>query len=333
MKRITAFFISCLLSFFAIAQNSERQYFVSPEDFGCVSGDENMAAHNTEKLQEMIDYSIRNGVKVICNANQQYYTKGSIVINGPISVDFNRAKLIATDTADMVVIVGRDIIYAGVISGLNLDMNNIASTGINVKYAMKVRITNCFISGIPSNAVGMIIERGGEAFIDNIHFMGGENMATGLRVNTADCHFSDMVMMDCHTAVDNLGFNYYERIHAWMGDEGKWLDGSTFFRVRGGEVFLNQCFCDTYEIGVQIDSPTNLFISQMRNFHNMVMWNRNEETIHPVLFNFAEKGIVENSFISLTDSFIGGLFVNGRNKQEFANVENHNIRIHNARIE
>lgn len=333
MKKIVLLLFFCIASVFANAQESRVQLYVTPEDFGCVSGDSKFAAHNSEKLQEMVNYAIKNGVKVTSNANKNYYIASGIVINGPISVDFNRAKLIATDTTDMVVIIGRDIVYAGVVSGFNIDMNNVAKTGIYVKYAMKLRITNCMITGIPTNAVGMKIEKGGEAFVDNIHFMGGQNLATGLKVTTADCHFSDMVMMDCHTAVDNLGFNYYERIHGWMGDEGKWIDGSMFFRVRGGSVFLNQCFCDTYDIGFQMDCQSSLFISQLRNFHNMVMWRRDVDRIHPVFFNFADETVAEKSFITLTDSYIGGLFTKGINRQLFSNVDNHNIKIHNTKIE
>lgn len=307
---------------------------MTPEDFGCVSNDMSKAVHNTRKLQEMVDYAIINGKKIIGKASHQYYVAGSVIINGPITIDFNRATLIATDTTDMIVLRGKHREYGGVISGLHLNLNNVAKSGIFGACAIKVRITDCNITGIPQDRVGIAIEKGYEVFVDNVHFEGGDNKAVGLRANTADCHFSDLVMIDCHTAVDNRGINYYERIHAWMGEKGRWLDGSVFFRIRGGgPIFLNQCFCDTYDVGFQIECKTNVFISQMRNFQNKEMWQRDLEKVHPVFFQFSNESFAEQSFISLDNSYIGGLFLNNQNKQLFSNIKNHNIKQQNTKVE
>ena len=48
-------------------------------------------------------------------------------------------------------------------------------------------------------------------------------------MRTSDCHISDCVMIDCHTAVDNAGCNFYSRIHAWM--TVKHIEGSIFSRT------------------------------------------------------------------------------------------------------
>lgn len=327
-------FLFSLLTICSGAKILNNQYYVTPADFGCVTGNATMAVHNSIKLQEMVNYAIKNGIKVIDHAKNQYYIAGSIVIDGPINIDLNRASFIATDTIDMIVIKGKGIQYAGVISGFHLDLNNVAKSDIKGNNAIKVRITNGNITGIPANGVGMTIETGCEVFVDNMHFEGGENQATGLKVNTADCHFSDIVMINCHTAVDNRGINSFERIHAWIGCKGKWLDGSIFFKIRGwGPIFLNQCFCDTYDIGFQIECKTYLFISQFRNFQNKVMWKRDVEKIHPMLFQFTNATIAKESNIILDSSYIGGLFIDNENRQLFSDKSNHQVKLLNTIIE
>ena len=335
MKRIVFcvfFMISCTVV--VTARNLKKSYYVTPEDFGCVAYDIKNAVHNSHKLQEMVDYAVANGKSIIANAGKEYFISEGIEINGPVTINFNRAKLIATEPTNMVVINGEHRVYGGVVSGLQLDLNRIATCGINGPCAIKVRITDCNIIGIPQNGVGVLIQKGYEVFVDNTHFEGGENNATGLRVNTADCHFTDLVMIDCHTAVDNLGVNYYDRIHAWMGEKGKWLDGSAFFIIRGGgPIYLNQCFCDTYDIGFHIETTTNLFISQLRNFQNMEMWEKDFSKIHPILFVFKNESIMKQSFVSLDNSYIGGLFIEGKNRQVLSNYDNHGIRSNNTVIE
>lgn len=334
MRRFFFILLLCLLSVSGFCRNLKKSYYVTPEDFGCISGDIRKAAYNTQKLQEMVDYAISNGKEIIGNASKKYYIADGLLINGPVKIDFNRATLVATDTIDMVVLQGKHREYGGVISGLHLDLNNVAKSGINGVCAIKVRITDCNITGIPQNGVGLTIEKGYEVFVDNVHFEGGDYKATGLRANTADCHFSDLVMIDCHTAVDNRGINYYERIHAWMGEKGKWIDGSVFFKIRGiGPIFLNQCFCDTYEIGIQVCCKTNLFISQLRNFQNKEMWQRDSEKVHPVFFQFSNESIAEQSYIALDNSYIGGLYLNNQNKQLFSNLKKHNIRMQSTKVE
>ena len=334
MRKTVILFILCIISVVASARNLKKSYYITPEDFGCVSGDINKANHNSRKLQEMINYAVKNGKVVIGDASKKYFIAKGIEINGPITLNFNRASLVATVAVDMVVIKGEHRVYAGVITGLQLDLNKTATTGINCVCAIKSRISDCSIIGIPQYGVGMLISKGYEVFVDNVHFEGGDNYATGLRVNTADCHFTDLVMIDCHTAVDNLGVNFYDRIHAWIGEKGKWLDGSVFFLIRGwGPIFIDQCFCDTYDVGFLVETATNLFITQLRNFQNMEMWNKDISKINPVFFKFKDEDVVKKSFISLDNSYVGGVFVNGQNRQLFSNLNNHRIRLNNTVIE
>lgn len=308
--------------------------FVTPEDFGCVSDNIEKADFNAEMLQRMIDFAINNGRIVVANSKKHYYISKSLMISDAVTILFNRATIIATDTIDLITIkdsVGRR--YSGVISGLSLDLNNKAKSGIKCPNAIKVRISNSSIKNIPAGSSGIIIENGYEIFVDNIHLEGGENNSTGILINTHDCHFSDIVLIDCHTGIDNKGSNFFERIHGWMGAGGKWIDGSTFFKIRGGgPIFLHQCFSDTFDYGFQIECNTNLYISQFKNFHNKMMWRKDVQKIHPVVFHFANESIAKESSIFLESSHVGGLFLEGINRQRISNFENHHLKIINSFI-
>lgn len=311
-----------------------NEYFVTPEDFGCIAGDSSKAELNSKGLQKMVDYAIANGQKITANANRRYYISKSIVITAPIIIDFNHATLVATDTASMVVVNdGKGRMFSGRISGICLDLNKISKAGIKCVNSVKLHVNDCWIKGIPNGASGFLIEKGYEVFVNNMHIEGGENGAIGMNIRTHDCHFTDCAIIDCHTAVICCGVNFFERIHAWMGYNGRWLEGSTFFRIATkGPVFLDQCFSDTFDKGFQIDCVTNLYISQFRSAHNKGMWRKDVEKIHPVVFNYKDLQVAKQSNIVLDNSYIDNLVIQGKDRQRFSNIPEASLKINNSRV-
>lgn len=337
---ISKLFLFCLLAIvplIVVGKNCMSSYFVTPEDFGCVSDDPNKAILNSAKLQEMIDYASKEGVTVLSSANKKYYIAKSLIIREPITIEFNRGRLIATDTINMVVIdrSGKNNkLYSGKISGLYLDLNKKAKTGMDFLNAVKVHTSECWIFGVPKSSTGINVVKGGEMFFDHIHIEGGERGANGFKIETHDCHFSDCVMINCYVAIDNKGSNFFERIHAWMED-GRWIPGGCFFKIRGGgPIYVHQCFSDTFDKSFQIERKTKLFISQQKNFHNINMWKWTPDmsTVKPHFFYFPTPSVSEESYIVLSESCIDGLTIGGINYQRFSNEKKHKIKIFNSII-
>lgn len=334
--RIFYLIFVCLFSLKANSQESDK-LFVTPEEFGCVSDAIEKAGKNADCFQRMIDYAIKNKVKIVSSANKKYYISKSLHIDRPIIIEFNGGLLIATDTIDMITIKRshkNNRLNSGIISGLYLDLNKKAKSGLRFDDAVKVHVHDCWIYGIPQNTFGIMIQKGcGELFFNNLNLEGGENAAGGIKVNTHDCHFTDIAMIDCSPAVENSGSNFYERLHAWMGALGRWIDNSVFFRVTGGEsVFLHQCFSDTFERAFSIESKTNLHISQHKNYHNKIMWNKDDDKINPLFFFFKDDSLAKQSNITLENSHIGGLIIKGKNRQKISNVLDVNIKNLNSII-
>ena len=331
MNKIFIFFFY-LVSFQSVYGQKELSHIVTPEMFGVKANDISAARKNSECLQEALNYAARHGKTLVSSAGNHYYISKGLEINDFVDIDFGRATIIATDTCEMFLVQsGKRRKWAGTIRNLQLDLNNIAKCGIYCENAIKLKIEDVGIVGIKMNSCGLTIMQGYEVFAENMHFEGGQNKATGISVYTHDCHFQDCVMIDCHTAVECWGSNFFERIHAWIGNKGKYLEGSSFFKIRNaGPVFLHQCFSDTYEIAFNIMSKTELYISQLKNYHNKLMWQKDTKLIHPELFHFSDEKIAKESFVVVENSSLGGLVIDGVNRQKFSNVGQDVIKLQNS---
>jgi len=315
----------CLLPFciLTLADNKSLIY-VTPEDFGCVSNNESQAEKNYVGLQKAIDYCISNGSKLTSAASHIYYINKGLNVSGFIDADFGGATIVATDSITMLTVrCDKTEYWTGAIRNFRLDMNNKANVGICCENAIKMHFTEGEIVGIKNGGIGFYMGKGYEVFVDNIHFHGGQNNATGIMMRTSDCHFSDCVMINCHTAIDNLGCNFYCRIHAWM--TAHYIKGSTFYRSRGGLAYLSQCFGDTFDRAFDIVGASELHISQFRVFHNKIMWKKPYDKLSPVVFYFVNSSVANKSYITLIDSNIGGLVLDGKNRQIFTNMDSNSI--------
>lgn len=311
--------ICCFLINPVISANGRYPIFVTPEDFGCISHSINSDSINTVSLQKAIDYCIQTGSKLVSTAQNKYYIKKGLHISGYINMDLGGATLVATDSIDVINILWNKTEYwTGRIRNFRIDLNEIGRIAINCEKAIKLHISEGEIIGIGEDAIGINVQSGYEVLVDKIHFHGAKKHSTGIKIITSDCHFTDCIMINCYTAVDNKGSNFYDRIHAWMLHQ--YINGSSFFKNRGGTVFLNQCFSDTYDLTFNVETACEMHISQLKLFHNKIMWKPPYDNVSPYLFYFSSQDIAKKSNITLKDSSIGTLTLDGQNKQKYSNI-------------
>lgn len=316
-----SFFFFCFCN--EIVANNKIPVVVTPEDFGCISHDINSDSINSVCLQKAIDYCIKEGSKLVSSAQKKYYIKKGLQVSGFINVDLGGAALIATDSISVISVLWNKTEYwTGNIRNFRIDLNGVGHIGIDCQKAIKLHLSEGEIIGIGNNSVGLNIQSGYEVLVDKIHFHGIQKFSTGIKITTSDCHFVDCIMINCYTAVDNKGSNFYDRIHAWMLSQ--YIYGSSFFMNRGGTVFLNQCFSDTYDRTFNIETICEMHISQLKLFHNKIMWKPPYDNVSSYLFYFSSQAIAENSDITLKDSSIGSLTLDGENKQKFSNIADWN---------
>ena len=322
MKKAILFILIYFISLNVYSLSVNLNDFITPETFGCVSNDRSKAINNANALQKALDYSSRTGKTILFNANARYYLGHGLIIRDFVNLDFNGSTLIATDTINVLTLLLPDTKrWNGCLSNCRIELDKIGKCGILCQQASKLRITNCEVASIGANAVGIKIDKGFEIFVDNSHFEGWDVNSTGIKIAISDCHFSDCVMIDCYTAVDNRGSNFFERIHAWMLP--RYIQGRIYFRNRGGGVFLNQCFCDTYDKAFVVDNICDMHISQLKLIHNKIMWKEPYDKVNPVVFDFKDDDVANKSKISMFDSYIGGLWLGNKERQVLSKRNNH----------
>lgn len=327
MRRIVISALSVFISGLSLfAQPAGwSDYFVTPEMFGCVSGDSLSADTNSDGLQRAIDYAEEKGLTLVSSAGKKYYISKGVTVKKPLNIDFGRAMIVATDNIRMITFdTGANRVWKGDIENIRLNMNSKAICGIYCNAASKFHFSNCEITGIKSGAAGFEVVTAYELFVDNFHFHGAEINSTGILMHTSDCHFSDCVMIDCYTAIENAGMNFFSRMHAWM--TAKYIKGSTFYKTKGGIGYLSQCYSDTFDYGFVIESPSKLHISQLYTYHNPHMWIIPKSEIDPEIFHFADAETASKSNVTLLDSVIPGIVVEGDNRQIFSNYKIKNLK-------
>lgn len=329
MKRSFLVFYFVLIWICCLAEGNVPVY-VTPEDFGCVSNTPKLASNNANGLQKAINYCIANGCKLTSVARHSYYIDKGLRISGFIDMDLGGATIIATDSISMLTIHWDKTEYwTGMIRNFRLDLNGKAKVGIDCSKVIKLHLTDGEFLGIGNYAIGLNVKEGYELLADNLHFHGCRKNSIGIKTKTGDCHFSDCIMIDCYTAVDNQGSNFFERIHAWMLP--RYIHGSTYFRNRGGCVFLSQCFCDTYDTAFDVLNICEMHISQLKLIHNKIMWKDPYDKVNPVVFEFKNDDVASKSKISLLDSHIGGIWLGNKERQVFSKRTN-SIKVSDSNI-
>ena len=87
-------------------------------------------------------------------------------------------------------------------------------------------------------------------------------------------------------------------------------------------MFLNQCFCDTYDKAFVVDNVCEMHISQLKLIHNKIMWKESYDKVNPIVFDFKSDEVASKSKISLLDSYIGGLWLGNKERQVFSKRKN-----------
>lgn len=136
------------------------------------------------------------------------------------------------------------------VQGLKLNCNNMASKGLLVTKSPKVNYLNLNI--IKCQGTSMDISQATESFFDKINIYAGHNTnSIGMLVKSNDCEFSNIHMIDCHTAIKTNSVNIYNNIHAWMMHSDLIDSTNVFFDMFDTTIMTNrltQCYCDTYHI-------------------------------------------------------------------------------------
>ncbi len=280
-----------------------KKTYITPEDFGAKGDgitDDTVALQNAINEAQSQSIPIRSKYKT-------YLISTPITITNKIDLDFSNSILTSNTNINNIIDVASGQNHYSQIKNLTIDCNNIENlNGFNISHAEKLEINHLIVKNCTKSCYK--IDSGYEVFMSNSHLNGvGEN-SIGLNINTSDCNYTDIILIDCFTGIfSNNTNNYYTRIHGWIKENT--LLNSTFININNGNIFIKDCYSDTYYKTIYVNNPANIVINGLNVYYFDSDKVNNEYKINnPYVFYFNE--ITCNSsnseFITLNNSIIKG---------------------------
>lgn len=274
---------------------------------------------DTEAIQRAITFAKSKNFKLTSAPDKTYLISETLSID-TLDVDFNNSTLDTNNAIDLIEINTTD--YYGTIENITLDCRK-AERGIYIVKGQKKTIRNVIIKNISN--VGIYYQGGYEVYIDNCHLQGdGTHQCTGIYMNGSDSKVSNVILIDCHTAIYNHGLNFYDYIHAWILTPAL-CAGSKMFDLNSNVAYVDQSYSDTYYITFNMDGG-RVICTQLKTFFNQNIYKDTEPL--PYLFFSTDRDTANNQHrSSITESDISG----ARSSQQiyFSNIENYGVKVNN----
>lgn len=322
MRKLTilALLFSIGLTLFAANDVPPADQIITPETFGCV-GDG--ITDDTEALQKAFDFCLANNRQLIAHKGKTYAVSKTIMAHttNDIQIDFGGAVIKAIKPMEHIIDLDNYDIpdrigHSSVVNNLVLDCDSM-SGGVYCPRAAKTSFSFLMVRNCSLKAFRVV--KGYEVFVTNSHIhctTGPESY--GIYMDTGDCHFDNIVIINAHTAIFQLtSINFYDKIHSWLS---KNVEGSVFVHLVDGLAHFEQSYCDTAEKGYVIDGPSVLRLIGCYYYNNPRCYDSPNP---PVIFHFTKPELTKQATISLegTSFNTGGLDV------RISNEENHHIQI------
>ena len=322
MRKLTilALLFSIGLTLFAANDVPPADQIITPETFGCV-GDG--ITDDTEALQKAFDFCLANNRQLIAHKGKTYAVSKTIMAHttNDIQIDFGGAVIKAIKPMEHIIDLDNYDIpdrigHSNVVNNLVLDCDSM-SGGVYCPRAAKTSFNFLMVRNCSLKAFRVV--KGYEVFVTNSHIhctTGPESY--GIYMDTGDCHFDNIVIINAHTAIFQLtSINFYDKIHSWLS---KNVEGSVFVHLVDGLAHFEQSYCDTAEKGYVIDGPSVLRLIGCYYYNNPRCYDSPNP---PVIFHFTKPELTKQATISLegTSFNTGGLDV------RISNEENHHIQI------
>lgn len=322
MRKLTilALLFSIGLTLFAANDVPPADQIITPETFGCV-GDG--VTDDTEALQKAFDFCLANNRQLIAHKGKTYAVSKTIMAHttNDIQIDFGGAVIKAIKPMEHIIDLDNYDIpdrigHSSVVNNLVLDCDSM-SGGVYCPRAAKTSFNFLMIRNCSLKAFRVV--KGYEVFVTNSHIhctTGPESY--GIYMDTGDCHFDNIVIINAHTAIFQLtSINFYDKIHSWLSTN---VEGSVFVHLVDGLAHFEQSYCDTAEKGYVIDGPSVLRLIGCYYYNNPRCYDSPNP---PVIFHFTKPELTKQATISLegTSFNTGGLDV------RISNEENHHIQI------
>jgi hypothetical protein len=301
------------------AQNT-KDYYITPERFGCV-GDS--ITDDADNMQKAIDYCKAHNRILRSSKGKIYAISHPLDLTTPheMQIDFGGAEIKAIKSMDYMMKYDNhldfNIRHNNIINNIVFECNNM-SGGIYCATAIKTSFNFIMIRNCSGKAFDY--EDGYEVIFTNshIHCNEGEN-TYGLYLKSGDSHFDNVVIIDAHTAIYQKipSVNFFDKIHAWMYHH---VAGTAFLHLAGGMAIVQEGYCDTFEKGYYIDSPSSFLRLMGGQYYNNPECY--DSAVRPIIFAYDSQEQAKRKSITCTNChFSAGM------KCDFCNYPVHRVQL------
>ena len=226
--------------------------YITPEMFGCV-GDG--VVDDTEKLQDVIDYSVSEKIKLVSRKDKKYKVTDTIVIDGVFEGNFENAEINANFNDDIVQIKvtdnqgydqDKEIYYSfgGYLKNLIINGNG-QGKGINLIGQKKMTIQNIEIVNCD---IGLHAHSATECVIDTIRF---QKCDIGLKNEASDVKYTNIFGRFCNIGMDLIPYSEVINSHFWVREDEDEFTDSIYAKVTAGAL-LENVQIDSYQTGIKL---------------------------------------------------------------------------------
>lgn len=303
--------------------------YITPEMFGCI-GDG--IIDDTVNLQRCIDYAISKKVSIKSKSYKKYKISDTINVNGTVNIDFNNSTLLATTKSDVINInhVGVNT-FNGTIENLIIDCNDISECGLKITYSQRRLFKS--VKVINLKAIGIDIVAGNVNKFSYI-WIEGKNVninTIGFRNNCYDMVVSHMDIINCHVSIEhNRGNCFYSECHGFITNPDILYKDSIFYKQTCyHHVVLDKCYPDTQQYWYYISDIAKLNIIGNYGFTSNEILNSNTfaDGTRGYIFFFEDSNQRYSSRVSISDSMLQGIKIDGINRYLFTNLADENSLI------
>lgn len=161
------------------------------------------------------------------------------------------------------------------------NINFYAKNPITIETGRKVTINECSFYNV--TGTGINVKNGYEHDIRNCDFYGSGTNCIAIRMAAGDSRIDNCIMIDCYVGITVVDKScYISNVHAWINSPIL-LRGSLMFDFGEGNLFINQCCCDTYHYVFKKKGYNRVVFNELYVINNYGIWaqgmNEDEKNI------------------------------------------------------
>lgn len=273
---------------------------INPIQFGCYGNGIN---DDSDNLIKCINYCRNNNKKLISPQGKTYLTSQTLNISN-VNIDLHNST-IKTNNDIAILTIDTQISHTNY-NNIVLDLNNIATYGIEIIEGRRCNFSNFVIKNITNTAI--IYRKGYELIFEKFSMFGNGQNSIGFDLLSGDSHFTDIFMQDVVIAFQSKNvLNYLTRVHVWIGTT-ELYQYSKFLNIVGKAIIsCTDCYSDTMRYFINIATNGLQPIIQCTNLRVLYAnWIYTDPTMESLIL----KGVITNTDsanVNIINSFIKGI--------------------------